>query len=114
LGKNAPISASFGSILSLPTMPSGMRISRNSTMRAATSSTELTSSANSILRIEAKALIRTGVPYPLGFSNNSAGPPRFTARSANSVISRMGSTSPPTRLNSPFVSSARMKSRRSR
>ncbi len=30
LGKNAPISASFGSIFSLPIRPSGMRISRNS------------------------------------------------------------------------------------
>jgi hypothetical protein len=61
LGKNAPISASLGSILSLPMSPSGMRISRNSTMRAATSSTESTSSAISILRMEAKALISTGM-----------------------------------------------------
>ena len=60
-GKNAPISASFGSIFSLPMRPSGMRISRNSTMRCATSSTESTSSAISILRMEANALISTGM-----------------------------------------------------
>jgi len=43
----------LGSIFSLPIRPSGMRISRNSTMRAAISSTESTSSAISILRSEA-------------------------------------------------------------
>ena len=59
-GKKAPISASLGSILSLPNSPSGMRISRNSTMRAATSSTDATSNAISIRRMEANALISTG------------------------------------------------------
>ena len=58
-------------------------------MRAATSSTEPTSSAISIRRMLAKALISTGIVLPLGFSNSSAGPPRFTERSANSVISRI-------------------------
>ena len=38
----------------------------------------------------AKALISTGIFEPLGFSNSSAGPPFFTLRSANSVISRCG------------------------
>ena len=66
LGKNAPISASLGSILSLPISPSGMRISRNSEMRAATSSTESTSSAISILRMLAKALMSTGMRVALG------------------------------------------------
>ena len=42
LGKNDSISASFGSILSLPIKPSGMRISRYSEMRWATVSTEST------------------------------------------------------------------------
>ena len=44
-------------------------------MRAATSSTDSTSSAISILRMLAKALISTGTRVPLGFSNSSAGPP---------------------------------------
>ena len=38
----------------------------------------------------ANALISTGTSEPLGFSNSSAGPPDFTLRSANSVISRIG------------------------
>jgi len=39
-------------------------------------------------RMLAKALMSTGTLDPLGFSNSSAGPPDFTLRSANSVISR--------------------------
>ncbi len=112
-GKNAPISASFGSILILLINPSGMRISRYSLMRPAISSTESTSSAISIRRMLAKPLIRTGIFEPLGFSNSSAGPPLFTDRSANSVISSFGSTSNEIRLSSLFFSSAWMKSRRS-
>ena len=49
----------------------------------------------------------TGMRLPLGFSNSSAGPPFFTARSANSVISRTGSTSNEMRFSSFFFSSAR-------
>jgi hypothetical protein len=56
-----------------------MRISRYSEMRRATVSTESTSRAISILRMEAKALMRTGTEWPLGFSNRSAGPPDLTA-----------------------------------
>ena len=41
-------------------------------------------------RMLAKALISTGMSEPFGFSNSSAGPPDFTLRSANSVISRCG------------------------
>ena len=77
-----------------------MRISRNSAMRAATSSTESTSSAISMRRMLAKALMSTGTFEPLGFSNSSAGPPVLTERSANSVISRIGSTSKGMRFSS--------------
>ena len=56
-----------------------MRISRNSEMRRATSSTDETSSAISIRRMLAKALISTGIGRPLGFSNSSAGPPDLHA-----------------------------------
>ena len=112
-GKNDPISASFGSILSLPTRPSGMRISRYWETRAATSSIESTSSASSILRRLPKRLIATGMSEPLGRSNSRAGPPFFTARSATSVISRIGSTWAVTRFSSSFFWSVRRKSRRS-
>ncbi len=44
-------------------------------------------------RMLAKPLISTGTFEPFGFSNSSAGPPFFTERSANSVISSFGSTS---------------------
>ena len=112
-GKNEPISASFGSIFSLPKRPCGFFISRYSEMRAATSFTESTCSAISILRVLAKAFTNTGTLLPLGFSNSNAGPPVFTARSANSVISRYGSTSKGIRFSSLFFSSARTKSRKS-
>ena len=112
LGKKAPTSASFGSIFSFPIKPSGMRICRYSEMRAATSSTESTSKASCMRFMLAKALINTGISLPLGFSNSKAGPAPFTERSANSVISRCGSTSKPMRLSSSFFSSARMKSRK--
>src|ERR1700733_9699431 len=82
-------------------------------MRCATDSTESTSSAISIRRILAKLLISTGMRLPLGFSNNNAGPLFLTDRSANSVISRYGSTSSEMRFRSFFFSSALMKSRRS-
>ena len=82
-------------------------------MRPAISSTDDTSSAISIRRMLAKALISTGTFEPLGFSNSSAGPPVFTLRSANSVISRSGSTSNGMRFSSPCFSSARMNSRKS-
>ena len=82
-------------------------------MRAAIASTESTSSASSMRRMLAKALISTGTREPFGFSNSSAGPCDFTERSANSVISRTGSTSNGTRFSSPCFSRAWMKSRRS-
>jgi hypothetical protein len=112
-GKKAPTSASFGSIFNLPMIPSGIRISRNSEMRRAMSSTESTSSASCILLALAKALINTGTRLPLGFSNSSAGPPFLTLRSANSVISSTGSTSNVMRLSSLFFSRAPTNSRRS-
>ena len=102
-GKNDPISASFGSILSLPISPSGMRISRYSEMRRATSSTESTSSAISIRRMAGEGVDQHRNPRALGRSNSSAGPPLFTARSANSVISSTGSTSNGMRFSSPLL-----------
>jgi hypothetical protein len=113
LGKIDAKSASFGSILSFPSRPSGFCIASNSEMRPAISSTDDTSSAISIRRMLANALISTGMSDPLGFSNSSAGPLDLTLRSANSVISRTGSTSKGMRLSSPCFSKARMNSRKS-
>ncbi len=84
-----------------------------SAMRAAISLMESTSNASSMRFVLAKALIRTGTPDPVGFSNSSAGPFCLTLRSANSVISRCGSTSKGMRFSSPFFSRALMKPRRS-
>ena len=112
-GKKAPISASLGSILSVPITPSGFCIASSAEIRPATSSIDSTSSASSIRRMDAKALIRTGIFDPVGFSNSSAGPPRLTERSANPVISSTGSTSKGMRSSSPCFSSACMNSRRS-
>ena len=114
LGKNAPISASFGSILSLPMQALGhahfeeLDDARGDLVDGVDFQRDLHA-----LRMLAKALISTGMFEPLGFSNSSAGPPVFTLRSANSVISRCGSTSNGMRFSSPFFSRARMKSRRS-
>ena len=50
----------------------------------------------------AKALIRTGADATLRFLEQKCGAAGFTERSANSVISRCGSTSKGMRLSSPF------------
>jgi len=64
-----------------------------------------------------KRLASTGMdcatPLVTGFSNNSAGPPARSTRSAISVISRWVSTGTVMRLSSPRASSWEMKSRRS-
>ena len=98
--KERATSASLGSILSLPSKPSGFAFPDIPDMRRATSSTIPTSSAISIRRALAKAIDQHRHADPLGFSNNRAGPPVFTARSANSVISRCGSTSKGMRFSS--------------
>ncbi len=64
-------------------------------------------------RALAKALIKTGMREPLGFSNKKAGPCDFTERSANSAISRTGSTSMEILFSSPCLSRALIKSSRS-
>ena len=113
LGKKAPISASFGSIFNLPSSPSGMRICKYSVIRSAVSWKLSTSSAMAMRFSLAYPLMRIGTLEPLGFSNSNAGPPLLTERSANSVISRYGSTSNGIRTSSLFFSSACMKSLRS-
>ena len=70
-------------------------------------------SAICIRRSLANAWISTGIVLPFGFSNSSAGPPFFTLRSANSVISSTGSTSNGMRFSSLCFSSACTNSRRS-
>src|SRR5258708_276741 len=60
-----------------------------------------------------KRFPRTGMPYPLGRSNSSAGPPARSTRSQISVISSRGETSAATRLSSPLDSSCERNSRRS-
>ena len=56
----------------------------------------------------------TGIAWPFGRSNNTAGPPALRTRSQISVISSRGSTSTATRFSSPMRSSWATKSRRSR
>ena len=62
-------------------------------MRAATSSTESTSSAISMRLLLAKALISTGTCDALGLFEQQRRAAALHARSANSVISSTGSTS---------------------
>ena len=59
-------------------------------------------------------LASTGMVWPVGFSNNSAGPPERSTRSARAVISRWGETGALMRRSSPWLCSCAMKSRRSR
>src|SRR5271166_3161006 len=122
LGKNLPISASMGNILSLSSHPCGDLTSMNILRRAEISSSESTSSAISIRRLEPNWLIRTFAPgWPLMFSKSNAGPPgpwlprgpHFDTRSVISVISKIGSTSALTRFSSPALSSAEIHSLRS-
>ena len=59
-------------------------MSNRSSMRGATSLSELTSSASSILFLDPSMLIRSGIEYSMpffaerGFSNNRAGPGTLT------------------------------------
>jgi hypothetical protein len=105
-GKNAPISASFGSILSLPISPSGMRISRNSTMRAATLPPIHFQRDLHLAHAGEGVDQHRNVRSPWAF-RTAAPDRRLHARSANSVISRIGSTSNGMRFSSWFFSSAR-------
>ena len=65
-GKNDPISASFGSIFTFSRIPCGDCISRNEEMRAATSSSESTSSARFIRRSLPSRFVTTGIFDPFG------------------------------------------------
>src|SRR5882672_5008331 len=70
--------------------------------------------ASATRRVVPNRLPSTGITWPLGFSNNRAGPPALSTRSQTSVISSFGSTSARTRFSSPVRSSCDRKSRRSR
>src|SRR2546423_6873943 len=70
--------------------------------------------ARATRRVVPNRLPSTGITWPLGFSNNRAGPPALSTRSHTSVISSFGSTSARTRFSSPARSSCDTKSRRSR
>src|SRR6267378_816140 len=70
--------------------------------------------ASATRRVVPNKLPSTGITWPLGFSNNRAGPPALSTRSQTSVISSFGSTSARTRVSSPARSSCDRKSRRSR
>ena len=106
-GKNDPSSDSLGSMRILSRKPSGAFMSNRSSMRRATSSSELTSSASSILLLDPSMLMRSGMEYALlffaerGFSNKSAGPPALDTRSVISVISKSTSAWTEMRFNSP-------------
>ncbi len=119
LGGNLPISASFGSMASLPNNPSGTLRLSMSAIRAPMASRSSTPSARHIRRMEPNRLIATGcgLRRPSSSStcsNTSAGPPPglFMHRSAISAISRRARTGCVTRTSSPSRSIALRKSRR--
>ncbi len=58
-------------------------------------------------------LASTGMVWPVGLSNSSAGPPARSTRSASAVISRWGETGSAMRRRSPLCSSWARKLRRS-
>src|SRR6267378_3061926 len=119
LGGNFAISASRGSIASLPSRPSGTLRAISSAMRAPTWSRHSTPRASDIRRSEPKRLTATGYrdlppPGSVGSVNSSAGPPPgdFMQRSATSVISLSTETGRVTRVRSPALSIAATNSRR--
>src|SRR6267143_5225201 len=119
LGGNLAISASRGSIASLPSSPSGTLSAISSAMRTPTSSRPSTPRASDIRRSEPKRLTATGYcDFPplrsVGCVNSSAGPPPgdFMQRSATSVISLSTETGRATRVRSPALSIAATNSRR--
>src|SRR5882762_9082962 len=119
LGGNFAISASRGSIASLPSRPSGTLRAISSAMRAPTWSRHSTPRASDIRRSEPKRLTATGYrdlppPGSVGSVNSSAGPPPgdFMQRSATSVISLSTETGRATRVRSPALSIAPTNSRR--
>ena len=61
-------------------------------------------------------LVATGMSYPVGRSNNKAGPPPgdLLARSVTAQISKSGLTASRTRASAPRASTAAMNSFRSR
>src|SRR6266566_4328 len=119
LGGNFAISASRGSIASLPSRPSGTLSAINSAIRAPTWSRHSTPSASDMRCSEPKRLTATGyLDFPpvrsVGCVNSSAGPPPgdFMQRSATSVISLSTETGRATRVRSPALSIAVTNSRR--
>src|SRR5256714_5058946 len=119
LGGNFAISASRGSIASLPSRPSGTLSAISSAMRAPTWSRHSTPRASAMRRSEPKRLTATGYrDFPpersVGCVNSSAGPPPgdFMQRSATSVISLSTETGCSTRVRSPALSIAATNSRR--
>src|SRR5882762_8913042 len=119
LGGNLAISASRGSIASLPSRPSGTLSAISSAIRAPTWSRHSTPSASDMRRSEPKRLTATGYrDFPparrVGCVNSRAGPPPgdFMQRSATSVISLSTETGRVTRVRSPALSIAATNSRR--
>src|SRR6266849_5278827 len=90
---------------------SSFPISRSASRGSAPASAPI---ARATRRIVPNRLPSTGITWPLGFSNSSAGPPVLSTRLQTSVISSLGSTSARTRFSSPARSSCHRKSRRSR
>src|SRR6266540_79224 len=119
LGGNFAISASRGSIASLPSKPSGTFIASSSVMRAPTWSRHSTPSASDMRFSEPNKLTATGYcdlppPRSVGCVKSSAGPPPgdFMQRSATSVISLSTETGRVTRVRWPALSIAPTNSRR--
>src|SRR5881394_2986702 len=118
-GGNFAISASRGSMASLPSNPSGTFIASSSLMRSPAWSRHSTPSASDMRRSEPKRFTATGYRdappvRSVGFVNRSAGPPPgdFMQRSATSVISLSTDTGRETRVRSPALSIALTNSRR--
>src|ERR1700752_1645855 len=118
-GGNLAISASRGSIASLPSNPSGTASATSSRSRAGMSSRRSTPSASAMRRSEPNRFTATGYrdaapPRSVGLGNSSAGPPPadFMQRSAISVISLSIDTGSSTRTSVSRFAIASRNSRR--
>ena len=106
-GKNEPISASFGSILSLPISPPACASPDTRTMRAAISSDRIHFQRDLHPAHAGERVDQHRNGGSLGLLKQQRGTAGLHARSANSVISRTGSTSNGMRFSSFLLQSAR-------
>src|SRR6266540_1849745 len=104
-GAAAATSRRSPSSLSLSIQPLGGASFISFRTRSPSWSRDETPSAQLIRSALPKAFIRTGIRCRLTFSNNSAGPPHLTMRSASSVISSSALTGARARPGGPMLAS---------